>query len=493
MTQTILQPTIIQQKVDALRSRRALALLTGFFESIYYPIAYALFALACSFVGFEIVYFAVTAAVVIFTVIFCEDTKCVFVPVVLAVYGVSQRHTPQPPYGSGYLYSSAFLIACGVLLALVFAAMAFRMAAFRGTGNIFRDRTKMRWGMLAMAAVLLLNGAFYSGWTAASLICGVAIALSFVWFYVFFYNTLHYCGETAAYAARVLCIAAGVIFIQLLKAHIFDGALASGSINKDKLVLGWGMSNNIGGMLAVFMPAFFYLAYRQKYGWLWYMGGLICFCGVVLTLSRTAVLVGALALVAAMVLLSIRGRHVKFVRIFNIAAIAVLAILCAVFSEDLAQIFRHYIERGFDDTGRFEIWYSGWENFLRSPLFGVGFCTPIAPDWSYGIENWLFPDMYHNAFVQMFACCGIFGVAAYTFHIIQGLILIFKRPSPERLFFFFVIAVLSGVSMADNHLFHVFPALVYSALLGMCEKDYNATAARLAQGTEGEKIERAAP
>ena len=38
-------------------------------------------------------------------------------------------------------------------------------------------------------------------------------------------------------------------------------------------------------------------------------------------------------------------------------------------------------------------------------------------------------------------------------------------------FFFFVIAVLSVMSMADNHLFHIFPTLVYSMLIALCEKD----------------------
>ena len=54
---------------------------------------------------------------------------------------------------------------------------------------------------------------------------------------------------------------------------------------------------------------------------------------------------------------------------------------------------------------------------------------------------------------------------------VQGLILVFKKPTAERLFFFFVIAVLSVMSMADNHLFHIFPTLVYSMLIALCEKD----------------------
>mgnify|MGYP002797064756 FL=1 len=454
--------------------------VTDFFESIYYPVAYALLALACSFAGFEIAFFAVRAALSVFSIVFCSDTFSLFVPIVLAVYGVSQRHTPQPPYGSDYLYGTGFLVTMGCLLAVVFAAMVFRMVAYRGTGNVFRTRAKLRWGLFALAAALVLNGIFSEGYTAMNLVFGIVMALSFVWFYIFFYNTAQWNGGTAVYIARVLAIAAAVIFIQLTEVYIFDGAVTDGAINKGSLVVGWGMSNNIGGMLAMFMPAFFYLAYRQRFGWLWYLGGFACFGGVVLTLSRTSVLVAAAALVVVMVLLSIKGRHRKFVRIFNIALVAALAVLCIIFSDKLAEIFRYYLDRGFDDSGRFEIWENGWKNFLRAPVFGAGFLTPIAPGWSYNIENWLFPDMYHNTYVQLFACCGVVGVAAYTFHIVQGFILIFRHPTPERIFFFFVIAVLSGISMADNHLFHVFPALVYSALLAACEKDSEAEEARRA-------------
>lgn len=462
---------MLEQKLSALREKRVLRYMIDFFEGDLYPVLYALLALVCSFTGFELAFFSVSAAIAVFTTIFCRDTKSMFVPLVLVIYCVSQRHTPQPPYNSGYLYRTSFLIAAGCLLGIVFAAMIFRMIACKGTGNVFRARTKLRWGLLALAAALLLNGVFYVEYTFKNLLCGAALALSFVWFYIYFYNTLEWTEKTAGYVARLLVLASAVILIQLGKVYIFDGAVSGGSINKGALVLGWGMSNNIGGMLAMFMPAPFYLAYRHRFGAAYYLFGFVVFAGVVLTLSRTSVLVAAVALLAGMIILSVKGRHVRFVRICNVLLVAALAVLAVIFSERLGQLFRHYLERGFDDTGRYEIWENGVRNFLRAPVFGVGFFTPIAPDWSYGIENWLFPDMYHNTYVQMLASCGVFGVAAYTFHIVQGFILVFRRPTPERIFFFFVIAILSGMSMADNHLFHVFPALVYSALLALCEKD----------------------
>ena len=462
---------MVRQKFDALREKKVIRILTDFFDGNIYPVSYAVFALVCSFVGFETIYFSVSAVILVFTTLFCRDTKSTFVPLVLTIYGVSQKHTPQPPYNSSYLYSTPFLITAGCLLALVFGAMIFRLIVFKGTGNVFRVRTKAKWGLFALGAALLLNGVFYGGYTYKNFLGGIALALSFVWFYVYFYNTLEWKDDTADYVARLLVLASSVILIQLGEIYLFDGAISGGSVNKGALVLGWGMSNNIGGMLAMFMPASFWLAYKSRFGIAFYVFGIAVFVGVVLTLSRTSVLVVAIALLACMILLSIKGRRVRFVRIFNIVLVVGGIVLAIVFREELSRIFRYYLDRGFDDSGRFEIWKNGFKNFLRAPIFGVGFYTPIAPDWSYEIENWLFPDMYHNTFIQLIASCGIFGVLAYVFHLVLGCILVFRRPTPARIFYFFVIVVLSGISMGDNHLFHVFPTLIYSALIALCEKD----------------------
>ena len=171
---------MLEQKTAALREKKALKALTDFFDGNIFPLAYACLTLICSFVGFELIFFAVTAAVIVFTTLFCRDTKSLFVPLVLFIYGVSQRHTPQPPYDSDYLYSPSFLIVTGCLLGIVLAAMLFRLIAYKGTGNVFRTRTKARWGLFALGAVLILNGIFYEGYTFRNLLGGIALAfLSF--------------------------------------------------------------------------------------------------------------------------------------------------------------------------------------------------------------------------------------------------------------------------------------------------------------------------
>ena len=168
---------MLNEKMMRVGEKPVLRHILQFFDGNYYPLIYAVLVLVCSFAGFELALFAVTAAIILFTTLFSKDTKSLIVPLVLVVYGMSQRHTPQPPFSSDYLNRPYFLITTGCLLALVFAATIFRMIAYKGQGNVFKTRTKARWGLFAMGAVLVLNGVFYSGYTIANLICGIAIAL----------------------------------------------------------------------------------------------------------------------------------------------------------------------------------------------------------------------------------------------------------------------------------------------------------------------------
>ncbi len=460
------------EKICKVRENPVMQKILSFFDSEWFPVAYAALTLICSFVGFEIVFFALTAVLIWFITLFGRDSKPLLAIVVLFIYAISQRHTPQPPYNSDYLYGTPFLATVGTLAVITLGVLVFRLVAYPSTGNVFRGRPVARWGLFALAAALILNGVFYGEYTFANLLLGVVIAFSFLFFYIYFYHTLEWKDTTAVSVARILSLACGVIFLQLVEAYLFDGIIVDGSIAKYNIVLGWGMSNNAGGMLAMFTPALFYLAYKEKHGWIYYLLGLLSFFGVIMTCSRTSVLAGAVAVLACIVLLAIRGRNVRAIRIADIVLAVCVIVFCIIFRAKILELFQYYSDRGFDDSGRFEIWLNGMKRFLQAPIFGVGFYTPIAPDWSYNIENWLLPDMYHNTYVQLFASCGIVGVLAYTLHLGQGLVLCFRKFTPERLFYFIVLLVLTGMSMADNHIFHIFPALVYSMLFALCEKDY---------------------
>ena len=220
-------------------------------------------------------------------------------------------------------------------------------------------------------------------------------------------------------------------------------------------------------------PACFYVAYKQKrFGWIYYVLGFVFFGGVCLTLSRTSALISGIILVAAAIYLSIAKSPMrKFVRIFNIAVVVAGIVMLIVLWDFVRDLLAVFFERGFDDSGRTFIWQSGITNFLRAPFFGVGFYEPIAPDWSYDVDNWVFPDMYHNIFIQMLASCGIFGLLAYCIHLLQVVFAVKRRPTAESLFYIIILVAVFGMSLLDNHIFHVFPAMVYSVFLLLSERE----------------------
>ena len=441
-----------------------------FFDSLWFPAAYAVLALISSFTGMEIAFYALTAVAVVFTAVFSRDSKPLLTPVFMAVYAVSWEHTPQPPFSSDFFYNGGVQIYFLCLGVLLVSCLIFRFIVFPQDRNFFKE-SKLRLGIILMTLAFLLNGVFFGNYTVKNLPFGLLMALSFFIFYIYFYNTLYIDKNTGTFVGYMLVMTAGIIFIQLGKIYLFDNVIVDGSVNKDVLIAGWGMSNNVGGMLGMFFPACFFIAYkRKKLGWIFYVLAFVLFGGVCLTLSRTSALVSGIILIAAAIYLSIAKSPVrKFARIFNIAVVAAGIIFLAVFWDFVRDLFAVYFERGFDDSGRFEIWANGIRNFLRASVFGVGFYEPLEE--SYNIENWIFPDMYHNIFIQMLASCGIFGLLAYLVHILQVAFAVKKRPTAESLFYIIILVGMFGMSLLDNHLFHVFPAMVYSVFLLLSERE----------------------
>lgn len=443
--------------------------VVGFFDGNVYPVAYALLVLLSSLLGLEIFLYVLTCAIVVFTSLFSEDSKPIIVPLILVVYSTSWKHTPQPPYNSQFLNTPSVLVCICVLAFIAVSAMIFRAVVFR-----VKDEScgfSLKSGLLALSAAFMLNGAASAKFEVKDIFFGILIALSFGAVYFYLSKTMRKREAIGFYCAYVVGLASAVIFIQLLYVLFAEGAIHDGTIDKDLVIAGWGMSNNVGGMLAMFLPATLYFAYKsKKYGALFYLLSLVQFFGVCLTQSRASVLIGGIILVAAAILLSVvRSPQRKYIRICNIIVVAVVILACVFFFEKILDIFAVMIERGFDDSNRISIWINGMKNFMSSPLFGVGFYAPFYVD--INIENWVFPDMYHNVFIQILASCGLIGILAYVFHLAQILCLALQKPSAERLFFFGMFLLITGTSLLDNHIFHVFPALTYSLILFLWEKD----------------------
>ena len=171
----------MRQRIRALTQLPVLKQLLWFLDSYYFPAAYALLALLSSLFGLEIAFYAVSAAVVVFSSIFSRDSKPFLPMVFLAVYAVSWVHTPQYPFSSGFFNDGGvriYLLCLGVLLV---ACLLFRFIVFPQDRNFFKE-SKLRLGIVLMVAAFLLNGVLFSGYQIKDLPFGLLMALSFIYF-----------------------------------------------------------------------------------------------------------------------------------------------------------------------------------------------------------------------------------------------------------------------------------------------------------------------
>ena len=94
----------------------------------------------------------------------------------------------------------------------------------------------------------------------------------------------------------------------------------------------------------------------------------------------------------------------------------------------------------------------------------------MSPEWSQvaGFTDF-FPPRWHNTWVQLLACCGLAGAAAYGFHRVQTLLLFRGKPEAEKVFIGLSLAALAVASLLDCHFFNLGPGMVYAMALAFVE------------------------
>ena len=121
---------------------------------------------------------------------------------------------------------------------------------------------------------------------------------------------------------------------------------------------------------------------------------------------------------------------------------------------------------------RVALWQRAWEDFLKAPVFGVGFYYLKDLDAGFvGLD--IIPKMYHNTVLQMLGACGVVGIGAYLFHRVQTVMSFLKTINQERIYLAITICGLLFVSLFDNHMFYIFPTIIYVGLVGLLKISEN--------------------
>ncbi len=436
----------------------------SFLNGYYYPLiifATALVAHTFSLELFGAAIFFITATL---GFIFCEDLKFLISPLIMFILMFSQKSI-----GSGIFYTKPYLIAmacCAIYLIALFVThfvIYKKQLDFKGL-----LKSKLFWGYALICIAFLLNGFFnLDEYSFGNIIFALALIGSFGAIFFIFHINLN-ANNLKKYLFFVLYLVSILITLELFFSFFNQIKIENGEIVKESILLGWGMWNNVGGMLSFLLPIHFYYASTiKKYGYLFYGSGIVSYLAIVLTLSRSSLLVSTCIIVVCAIIGCFYGDNKKINRIIT-ASVAIIGCLGIIILWDkISDILGDYINRGFDDNGRFEIYKKGLKNFLSNPIFGGGFCSVDAQEHQF--ISFL-PDRYHNTIIQLLGACGIVGLLAYLFHRFQTIRLLWQKRSLHTVFSFLCILSLLLTSMLDNHFFNLYPGIIYTIILVVVEK-----------------------
>ena len=436
--------------------------LIRFCGSRFYPPFVCALVLLGYFTGLELVFGSINILFFCLSLWISDSAKHILIVAGTFIYQISAGHAPAVPARSDYFFTGArpYIVAV-LLLALIgsFIAYSIRTGVYK-TFNL--KECALLWPMLVLAAAFLLNGIGSDKYTVGDFLFGVAEAFAYFAFFLLFYFGFRKkdLKEIDGYFCYCTLWIAAVILIQLVHLYFTGNVFREdGAINVYAIEIGWGVSTVIGASLAVLIPVLLYGAMHHRQPIPYFVMAFLTVIGCFLSMSRTALGVGALFFGISLLIGSFFGRRKTLFQIASLLMILAMLVALIGYFDDIRQLFSMYFEKGLTSTGRLPIWKQCVDGFFEHPIFGTGFFG-----LELGEKN---SHLAHNSILQMLGACGLFGIIAYLLYRIETVFLYLKRPSLFKTMLGLSAAALVVASLLDVFLFSFVCMLYHSALLAL--------------------------
>lgn len=397
--------------------------------------------------------------------ILCDDLKFLISPLIGFIFMFSEKRV-----ASGVFYKKGYVIAMIIGAFILVSFIIAHFIIYRKNVHLrsFKD-SKLFLGFIIFSASVLLNGCLnFDEYTSKNIIYALILVSSTAVIFFLFTINLNKNKDLVEYLLYVLFLISVLLTLELFLSFINQIQIVDGQIIKESVKVGWGMWNNIGGLMAFLLPVHFYFASTvKKIGPLFYFSGVLSFAAIILTLSRSSLLFGGLTLLICVVLTCFTGVNKRLNRIFTISLFVLGIVGIFILWGKISSVLGDYLARGLDDNGRFEMYLHGLKNFLSNPIFGGGFYSSYETDYMF---IHFLPYRYHNTLIQMIATTGIIGFSSYIFHRYQTVRLLLSNKRLSTVYIALCIGTMLGASLLDNHFFNIYPAMIYSIMLVAIEK-----------------------
>ncbi len=468
---------------------KLLTLLVRLQNSILYPVIFASICVVAGVSGKNVYVpciYALTALTVL-SGLFSRDLKPLLVPSFLIYYAIGMdvsadyysTLTPVPTLDRSVI---PHFIICGVAIG---AVLLYRLIANKYLGEMLVKRGIYFWGIILFDASLLLGGLFSPDFSPRSLLWSCITVVTLTLGYMLFTVIISHSNDGIAYACKTLIISGFTVSAQILiiayRTYLGGKLFFAGEtviINRAAFSFSWGIATIVGAVLVPSIIACFYLMYKRRFPLLSMLSALFLWCTVLFVVTRSAIVVGTLALLVCMLLCLAKGQNKRINRIAILTFLLMLGIGTVIFflkaSEELRVKLLDFFRFNLDNedinafsSNRLDIWKAGLADFAAHPIFGNGFLYGrFAPEEA--AKN-LYTNMYHNIGVQILASLGIVGALMFAIHLKHILEVAVRRFSVDKLLLLLVPLCIIGMSVFDNFFFYPNFLLVYAAFLACSE------------------------
>ena len=440
--------------------------VVNFLNGYLYPLCIAFFVLLGHIYSYENFCILLIGISVCAGFILCKDLKFFISPLLCFYFIFSKKSLTNEAF-----YSTSSVVFYILIIIAILISMGIHFILYRKELKIknFTSSSLFK-GFIFLTVFFMLNGiSSIQNYNASNFIFGMLIVISFVLPFFLFSINLEIDKSTRDYLLYVLILTSLVITTEFINLYVNELTKWDNILHyKYYTDLGWGISNNIGSILTMLMPVFFYCSGRTKYTLPFFLGGITTYICVIMTVSRTSILFSTVILIFCILYLCIHNhKHRREIRIYTLFLI-IGAIFLAIFLKDkIQELLNRALQLGFSDSGRFEYYKDGMEKFFDHPLFGAGFGNSHGTNDRFVISA---PEYFHNTVVQILASCGVIGFGAYAYHRWQTVKLFLTTRNPYSFFTAMSILALLLTSLLDIHLFNIFPTIIYSTMLCIFER-----------------------
>lgn len=458
----------LAEKMAALRETSAICAVNAFINSKYMIALLAVSTIFAHVFKLEIFLYGLMAITFVYSCLFGRDLLFLAPTVVFAYIAPAVCNNIEIYPEKSLFYTPLFLRCMVAFLIPAVVCFVFRVCTDFDFVKFFTEKRKLTLGFLIMGVAFFLGGTGYNEYTPKNL--SYALTIFAAWFFLYFIltETVKWKDVPKDYFAWTAFFVAFTVMAELINVYVVNNVIQQdGSIWRNQIYTGWGIYNNMGAMLLSCMPGAFYLATVKKHGVIFNFLGNLVFLAIILTNSRSAILMGTLVYICCAVVTLFCGKtNRKSNAVFFIIIVVSVLAFAIVFREKIGRLFSMILDFKRGDGDRLEIYRQGLKQFSESPIFGQGFFACHAYKW-FKEGNLLY---WHNTFIQMLASYGLVGLAAYLFHRYQTVKLFLLNRNVAKTFIGLCISGILLTSLLDCHLFIPGPACFYSILLSFAEK-----------------------